>query len=203
MEKQLRTKLSLVNFFLASLGGLLGSILLSTIISGILFFLFDKYNVSYSELLKQFVKIFIFSSILIGYGFWGLNYYRKYVVWVLKGNQLSRGTPANLTIDLSDIERVSIGLPTSKTHKFLFAGEKFIPNMGRISSKILGTVMIKLDSNRFLPLYLVDLKGGVQLMDGIVNQVADKWVKEYSFSDSERKRLRYSNVNFNRINVIP
>ena len=124
--------------------------------------------------------------------------YKKRLVWNLDDQILTRGSPVNLTIDLTKIDKIILGLPKSKWDKFKLDHSIFLKY----------SFILKLNDNEYLPIYLFkylpsaffELNGGLALMNEIFDKNSDKVDLKYEFSKKEEvlSKKRYSNslVNF-------
>ncbi len=166
----------------------------------ILLFELSGYNLSPEN--RQLISIILVLSSIITYVYFRARQYRASECWSLDENILSRGDPTNYAIDLSEIEKVISGLPKSRQHNFWSGGVKlfgreFKLKGGAILTSVYNcTIILKLGPTTYLPLYLFNLGGGLEIMNAIALKVSSKLDAEYEFNDAERKVLKPRKLNY-------
>jgi len=124
-----------------------------------------------------------------------IRQYRERECWSISGNVLSCGSPVKYEVDLSAIEKAIAGLPKPSWNNALFGGKLKIKEHAIVEAIYTGTITLKLDSSTYLPLYLFNFSGGLDMMNEITKKVSDKVEKQYKFSPAEVKALKPRKLN--------
>lgn len=136
----------------------------------------------------------VFATALV-FGYLRLRQYNEKEVWSLDGGMLSRGSPVNLSVNLSTLDKVIPDLPKSKWHNFFYGGKHRLKEQAMVDAMYSCTLTLKLSPSEYLPLYLFNFGGGLELMNEIAKSVSDKVDTEHQFTDRERKVLKPRNHN--------
>ncbi|MBL1417608.1 MAG: hypothetical protein COA76_05795 [Moritella sp.] len=129
------------------------------------------------------------------YAYFRIRQYREKECWSLSGNILSCGNPVNYEVDLSAIEKAIPALPKPSWNNFLFGGKLKFKEHATVEAIYTSTLILKLDSSTYLPLYLFNLDGGLGMMNEITKKIADKIEEQYKFSPAEVKALKPRKLN--------
>ncbi|WP_087481515.1 hypothetical protein [Vibrio mangrovi] len=132
------------------------------------------------------------ASIVLAVIYLSASYYYQHKnkhVWELRDDLLIRGNPVNTTIDLSNIEQVIIGRPERTLIDFCFL-RKVFPRTSHVSSVKDGTLVLKIDDSKYLPLYLEHLNNGSQIVSAITDKLKHKIIDDYQFNQKERAILK-------------
>jgi hypothetical protein len=187
----MRTKITFRGGLSLLLEFVIVSIFFGTVVfSGGLITLLERIGYEYSIETRQIMAACIVLLAALTFGYFRLRQYKEKEVWSLDGETLSRGAPVNLSVDLSTLEKVIPGLPKSKWHKFFYGGKHRLKEQAMVDAVYSCTLTLKLSPNEYLPLYLFNFGGGLELMNEIAKNVSDKVDVEHQFTDQERKVLK-------------
>ena len=145
-----------------------------------------------SQYLFVFV-VWILASLI--WVFWRAKRYRRKEVWELTGGQLCRGAPVNLRVDLSNVEKAILGMPKSKRYRAMDKQKVLLSQQARLKAIYDCTIVLKLDSSQYLPLYLAELGGGLEIMNKVLGLVSEKLEKNYQYNKAEEKALKPRKLN--------
>ncbi|WP_339897933.1 hypothetical protein [uncultured Gilvimarinus sp.] len=162
----------------------------AVVFSGGLITLLEYMGIEYNIETRQIMAAFIVLATALTFGYFRLRQYKEKEVWSLDRGILSRGEPVNLSVDLSTLEKVIPGLPKSKWHNFFYGGNRRPKEQAMVDAMYSCTLTLKLSPNEYLPLYLFNFGGGLELMNEIARNVTEKVDAEHQFTDQERKMLK-------------
>ncbi|WP_299773310.1 hypothetical protein [uncultured Pseudoteredinibacter sp.] len=152
--------------------------------------LLERFGYEYSVETRQILASCIVLATALTFGYLRLRQYKAKQVWSLDGGMLSRGSPVNLSVNLSTLDKVIPGLPKSKWHNFFYGGKHRLKEQAMVDAMYSCTLTLKLSHNEYLLLYLFNFGGGLELMNEIAKSVSDKVDTEHQFTDRERKVLK-------------
>ena len=162
----------------------------AVLFSGGLIALLQYMGFEYAIETRQIMAACIVLMTALTFGYLRLRKYKEKEVWSLDQGILSRGSPVNLRVDLSTLEKVIPGLPKSKWHNFFYGGKHRLKEQAMADAMYSCTLTLKLSANEYLPLYLFNFGGGLELMNEIARNVSDKVDAKHQFTDQERKLLK-------------
>lgn len=128
--------------------------------------------------------------------------------WKLTKTELIGGKKSDIIIPLHMIEKVILFWPpkTNFGYKFLTKVTKFHPSKSirtlSNAENIIrsNSLLLKMDNQKFLGLYLHPHPGGSKLMDELVKLIINKVDKNYKYSDEEQKNL--NKVRMNKLQTV-
>jgi len=191
MNTKMTLSTMLSNFFLT----LVASILLGLATLAGLVYAFEYYG--YETSISTNVIIMgcsVLTFIVLGC-FSILKDYRQTKFWCLDGNLLTRGSPVNLTVDLSNVEKAIAGIPRTKLLEFFHAHKLGFLEHRVIREKYYYTTTLKVSENEYLPLFIYHIDGGPELMESIHLKIKDKIDIDHQFTEQEKKILKIRKVN--------
>ncbi len=144
---------------------------------------------------RKILFIFIFILASITFIISRYKQYKRLEAWELTQTNLHRGNPANLSVDLSKVVRVIRGLPKSKYYNFWYGGKFRFKEQGVVEATYCCTLILKLEKNIYLPLYLFDYGKGDKIMQELANRLSDKIDNNYTFNQLEKKKLKRKFLN--------
>ena len=162
----------------------------AVVFSGGLIALLEYMGFEYGIETRQIMAACIVIVTALTFGYFRLRQYKEKEIWSLNRGILSRGAPVNLSVDLSTLEKVIPGLPKSKWHNFFYGGKHRLKEQAMVDAMYSCTLTLKLSPNEYLPLYLFNFGGGLELMNEIARNVSDKVDADHQFTDQERKLLK-------------
>lgn len=127
--------------------------------------------------------------------FWRVKRYRRMEVWELTGDQLRRGAPVNLKVDLSTVEQAILGLPKTRRYRAIAKQKMRLAEQSKLKSIYDCTIVLKLNSSQYLPLYLAELGGGLEIMNKVLHLVSEKLQRNYHYNEGGHKLLKPRKLN--------
>ncbi|MCQ9091230.1 hypothetical protein [Vibrio alginolyticus] len=121
------------------------------------------------------ILVFIISLIIISH--FMIRIHKKYSVWALNGNELTRGEPENLKINFNEIEQIIIGYPRTPINIFYSHITNYI-------------VIIKLKDKKYMPIDILKLVHGYDIINELLIVNENKIIQDYTFSKNEIKLLK-------------
>jgi hypothetical protein len=139
---------------------------------------------------RQIILLALVITTGIAFSYYRYKQFRKLESWSLDGSILRRGVPANYELDLSSVEKAIWGFPKSRWHNFFYGGKYRLSEQAYIDSIYSCTLILKLGPTTYLPLYLFEYGGGLEIMNEIAQLLSSKFDENYEFSDIEKKTLK-------------
>ena len=123
-----------------------------------------------------------------------IRYYKKMECWSVDGNYLYRGKNKEFKVDLTKIDIAILGMPHIKIKNALLKAlsSRQIESNNSIAENIL---ILKINKNRYLPLFLFETDVGFEIMNNVLSIVSDKIVQDYDFNKIEKRKLKGNILN--------
>ena len=174
----------------------LGITLLSAFMLVYILIVFDFFTgglwvtLEFRQIVLLFGIIFLYPFIV----YYRIRHYKKMECWGIDGNYLYRGKGKEFKVDLREIEIVILGLPHIKIKNVLlkFLNPREIESNNSIADNIL---ILKINKNRYLPLFLFETDEGYEIMNNVLSIVSDKIVQDYDFNKIEKRKLKGNILN--------
>lgn len=139
---------------------------------------------------RQIIALVLVVVTAATYSYFRIRQYREKECWSLNGSILSRGNPVNYKVDLSAIEKAIPGLPKPRWNNFLTGGKFKLKEQAMVEAMYTCTITLKLGPSTYLPVYLFNFGGGLEMMNEIATKVADKLDDKHVFSKAETRALK-------------
>jgi len=179
-------------------GGIVSSFFIAMLLGAGIVSLVETLGYEVSVLVRLKLLLALSISIAVIATYLGVKQHYKTDIWTLDGDLLTRGKPFNLSVDLNTIDKLIVGLPKPEQRKnvlhFLMMPFNKLRRQA-IASMINCTLILKINDNEYLLLYLFHLGGGLDLMNKIYEQASDKADFEYEFTAREMAQLKHCKKN--------
>ncbi|SHH92386.1 hypothetical protein VA7868_00919 [Vibrio aerogenes CECT 7868] len=141
-------------------------------------------NEFYDDKITYIYTYFIFCPF---YFYLYYNHHKKTEKWRLDEKQLSCGKPVIFSVKLDDIDTIIVGTPVKKLSDNILFRLYSKKNSKTFSTRIDGSIIIKLKNKKYINLNISHLYGGGDIIQKILHIKFDKVNDNYQFSTEERR----------------